>query len=138
MITEQYTKTVQRSDVESIQKALNTLMPIKFDWWKGIQIENISYSPIRRIAKVGGSLKVDEQWGYSQFRNFYMDKPFPGNAYWGDGHEEDAVLLGDIIGPSHVSSDSKKFNDEFNSIFIMITGFFTSNLQINNLILEFV
>jgi len=135
MIKEQFTKKIQRSDIESIQKALNSLMPIKFDWWKGIQIENISYSPIRRIAKVGGSLKVDEQWGYSQFRNFYMDKPFPGNAYWGEGHEEDAVLLGDIIGPSDTS---KKFYDEFGSIFSMITGLFTSDLNVNYLILEFV
>jgi hypothetical protein len=87
--------TPEKEDYSNIETAINRIIPKSFSWFKEIEIDNISYSEFSNTLTIYGELKVDEEWGAKQWRQYYDFKPFPSNSGW---EEEDPVRLGDIIG----------------------------------------
>ena len=101
-------KTSQE-DYSDIETVINKIIPKSFSWFKKIEIDNISYSEFSNTLTIYGELKVDEEWGAKQWREYYEYKPFPSNSGW---EEEDPVRLGDIIGKGELDD----LNDELELI----------------------
>jgi hypothetical protein len=87
--------TPKEEDYSDIETVINKIIPKSFSWFKEIEIDNISYSEFSNTLTIYGELKVDEEWGAKQWREYYEYKPFPSNSGW---EEEDPVRLGDIVG----------------------------------------
>jgi len=101
--------TPKEEDYSNIESAINKIIPKSFSWFKEIEIDNISYSEFSNTLTIYGELKVDEEWGAKQWREYYEYKPFPSNSGW---EEEDPVRLGDIIGKGELDD----LNDELELI----------------------
>ena len=87
--------TPKEEDYSNIESAINKIIPKSFSWFKEIEIDNISYSEFSNTLTIYGELKVDEEWGAKQWREYYEYKPFPSNSGW---EGMDPVRLGDIVG----------------------------------------
>jgi hypothetical protein len=87
--------TPKEEDYSNIESAINKIIPKSFSWFKEIEIDNISYSEFSNTLTIYGELKIDEEWGAKQWREYYKYIPFPSNSGW---EEEDPVRLGDIVG----------------------------------------
>jgi hypothetical protein len=98
-----------KEDYSDIETVINKIIPKSFFWFKEIEIDNISYSEFSNTLTIYGELKVDEEWGAKQWRQYYDYKPFPSNSGW---EEEDPVRLGDIIGKGELDD----LNDELELI----------------------
>ena len=88
---------------KEIEKVLNKLVGKKYDWWKGIEIEEISYSEIGETITIYGVLIVDEKWGKQQWEeDSYTNRwTFPGNYGWEQlekfDDDSEIVKFGDLI-----------------------------------------
>jgi hypothetical protein len=130
ILDEYYVK--QKKDHSEVEKILNRIMPKKYDWWKRIFIDDISYSELSNHLTIYGVLEVDEEWGANQWKEFYYSKPFPGNEGWDEG---DPVLMGDII--SDVFGN--ELRDYLSKLLMMITNYgIIRNVRINDLPITFV
>jgi len=98
-----------KEDYSDIETVINKIIPKSFSWFKEIEIDNISYSEFSNTLTIYGELKVDEEWGAKQWREYYEYKPFPSNSGW---EKEDPVRLGDIIGKGELDD----LNDELELI----------------------
>jgi len=108
--------TPKEEDYSNIESAINKIIPKSFSWFKEIEIDNISYSEFSNTLTIYGELKVDEEWGAKQWREYYEYKPFPSNSGW---EEEDPVRLGDIIGEGELDD----LNDELELIVSSVGGY---------------
>ena len=105
-----------KEDYSDIETVINKIIPKSFSWFKEIEIDNISYSEFSNTLTIYGELKVDEEWGAKQWREYYEYKPFPSNSGW---EEEDPVRLGDIIGKGELDD----LNDELELIVSSVGGY---------------
>jgi hypothetical protein len=105
-----------KEDYSDIETVINKIIPKSFSWFKEIEIDNISYSEFSNTLTIYGELKVDEEWGAKQWREYYEYKPFPSNSGW---EEEDPVRLGDIIGKGELDD----LNDELELILSSVGGY---------------
>lgn len=108
--------TPKEEDYSNIESAINKIIPKSFSWFKEIEINNISYSELSNTLTIYGELKVDEEWGAKQWREYYEYKPFPSNSGW---EEEDPVRLGDIIGKLEIDD----LNDQMEVIVSSVGGY---------------
>ena len=108
--------TPKEEDYSNIESAINKIIPKSFSWFKEIEIDNISYSEFSNTLTIYGELKVDEEWGAKQWREYYEYKPFPSNSGW---EEEDPVRLGDIIGKGELDD----LNDQMEVIVSSVGGY---------------
>jgi hypothetical protein len=82
-----------------IEKLINKVMSKKFDWWKGLTIYDFKIRQPQTSEHYyfidGGKLRVDRDWGASQWRKYHYS--FPDNTQWEepDGRH---TYFGDIIG----------------------------------------
>lgn len=81
-----------------VNAVLNRVMGSKYEWWKGIEINDIVLTKNFKIALIKAVLKVDEEWGEEQWGEYNMHMAFPGNDGWEDNETYELVTLGDIIG----------------------------------------
>jgi len=108
--------TPKEEDYSNIESAINKIIPKSFSWFKEIEIDNISYSEFSNTLTIYGELKVDEEWGAKQWREYYEYKPFPSNSGW---EEEDPVRLGDITGKGELDD----LNDQMEVIVSSVGGY---------------
>jgi hypothetical protein len=81
-----------------VNVVLNRVMGSKYEWWKGIEINDIVLTKNFKIALIKAVLKVDEEWGEEQWGEYNMHMAFPKNDGWEDNETYELVTLGDIIG----------------------------------------
>ena len=105
-----------KEDYSDIETVINKIIPKSFSWFKKIEIDNISYSEFSNTLTIYGELKVDEEWGAKQWRQYYDYKPFPSNSGW---EEEDPVRLGNIIGKLEIDD----LNDQMEVIVSSVGGY---------------
>ena len=124
------TKEISKKDLSEDMKynkvntVLNRIMGSKYDWWKGIEIDDVQASQTYFIIRLKGVLKVDEEWGEKQWNTYMLDMEFPGNSGWEDNEEYELVTLGDVIG----SDTSNEINDEIIDVLIF-TGTIDPEIQ---------
>lgn len=81
----------------------------KYDWFKKIEIDSIGYSEgAEGHFAIDGTMFVDEDWLYNQWREYNYSAPFP------DLNDKN---LGDFIG----GDLSKILRDEFIMLFVAVT-----------------
>lgn len=107
-----------------VNTVLNRIMGSKYDWWKGIEIDDVQASQTYFIIRLKGVLKVDEEWGEKQWNTYMLDMEFPGNSGWEDNEEYELVTLGDVIG----SDTSNEISDEIIDVLIF-TGTIDPEIQ---------
>ena len=121
-----------KEDYSDIETVINKIIPKSFSWFKEIEIDNISYSEFSNTLTIYGELKVDEEWGAKQWRQYYDYKPFPSNSGW---EEEDPVRLGDIIGKLEIDD----LNDQMEVIVSAVGNYSTiDTIRLGQLKLYFV
>jgi hypothetical protein len=121
-----------KEDYSDIETVINKIIPKNFSWFKEIEIDNISYSEFSNTLTIYGELKVDEEWGAKQWRQYYDYKPFPSNSGW---EEEDPVRLGDIIGKLEIDN----LNDQMEVIVSAVGNYSTiDTIRLGQLKLYFV
>jgi hypothetical protein len=121
-----------KEDYSDIETVINKIIPKNFSWFKEIEIDNISYSEFSNTLTIYGELKVDEEWGAKQWRQYYDYKPFPSNSGW---EEEDPVRLGDIIGKLEIDD----LNDQMEVIVSAVGNYSTiDTIRLGQLKLYFV
>jgi hypothetical protein len=108
--------TPKEEDYSNIESVINKIIPKSFSWFKEIEINSISYSEFSNTLTIYGELKVDEEWGAKQWREYYEHKPFPSNNGW---EEEDPFRLGDITGKGELDD----LNDELELILSSVGGY---------------
>jgi hypothetical protein len=124
--------TPKEEDYSDIETVINKIIPKNFSWFKEIEIDNISYSEFSNTLTIYGELKVDEEWGAKQWRQYYDYKPFPSNSGW---EEEDPVRLGDIIGKLEIDD----LNDQMEVIVSAVGNYSTiDTIRLGQLKLYFV
>ena len=85
-------------EISSLEIVLNKMMKKKYDWWKKIQINDISIRTNWKVCRISALLTVDEDWGGNQWIKYHPSMEFPGNLGLEDNEEYEMVSLGDIIG----------------------------------------
>ena len=106
---------LDKSVVKKMELVLNRYLK-RYDWFEKIELENIVYSPSKRVSHFApvGTIYVDGDWLYERWREYHYEGPFP-DLY----DEELGVSLGDFIG----GDLSEKLRGEFTTIFAAITGY---------------
>jgi len=107
-----------------VNTVLNRVMSSKYDWWKGIEIDDLHTSKTYFIIRLKGVLKVDEEWGEKQWNTYMLDMEFPGNSGWEDNEAYELVTLGDVIG----SDTSNQISDEIIDV-LRFTGVIDPEIQ---------
>jgi hypothetical protein len=107
-----------------VNTVLNRIMGSKYDWWEGIEIDDVQVSQTYFIIRLTGTLKVDEEWGEKQWNTYMLDMEFPGNSGWEDNEEYELVTLGDVIG----SDTSNEISDEIIDV-LRFTGVIDPEIQ---------
>jgi hypothetical protein len=86
---------------------------------------------------IDGTLKVDEEWGATQWRKYYDTLPFPGNDEgWEEMGYKDYVTLGDITGLK--DSISKNIKEDITSVINMTTNLNVTGMQLATIDLIFI
>lgn len=99
---------IEKPKVRLMEVVLNKFLK-KYDWFKKIEIESIAYSEgAEGHFAIYGTMFVDEDWLYNQWREYNYSAPFP------DLNDKD---LGDFVG----GDLSKKLRDEFIMLFVAVT-----------------
>jgi len=99
---------IEKPKVRLMEVVLNKFLK-KYDWFKKIEIESIGYSEgAEGHFAIDGTIFVDEDWLYNQWREYNYSAPFP------DLNDKD---LGDFVG----GDLSKKLRDEFIMLFVAVT-----------------
>jgi hypothetical protein len=118
-----------KEDYSDIETVINKIIPKSFSWFKKIEIDNISYSEFSNTLTIYGDLKVDEEWGAKQWRQYYdykPFKPFPSNS---------GFRLGDIIGKLEIDD----LNDQMEFIVSAVGNYSTiDTIRLGQLKLYFV
>ena len=106
---------LDKSVVKKMELVLNRYLK-RYDWFEKIELENIVYSPSKRVSHFApvGTIYVDGDWLYERWREYHYEGPFP-DLY----DEELGVSLGDFIG----GDLSEKLRGEFTTIFAGVTGY---------------
>lgn len=124
--TSHYRTYYDEDEVNRFEKILNKSMK-KYDWWKDIKIDLLSYDERPRMLIISAVLSVDEEWGAGQWREFYYEKSFPSN-------DTTEVGLGDIID----SDFAYKLRDDISNMFEFTFGKAVDTLSLNNIDLKFI
>jgi len=120
-----------KEDYSDIETVINKIIPKNFSWFKEIEIDNISYSEFSNTLTIYGELKVDEEWGAKQWRQYYY-YTFPSNSGW---EKEDPVRLGNIIGKLEIDD----LNDQMEVIVSAVGNYSTiDTIRLGQLKLYFV
>ena len=99
---------IEKPKVRLMEVVLNKFLK-KYDWFKKIEIDSIGYSEgAEGHFAIDGTIFVDEDWLYNQWREYNYSAPFP------DLNDKD---LGDFVG----GDLSKKLRDEFIMLFVAVT-----------------
>ena len=99
---------IEKPKVKLMEAVLNKFLK-KYDWFKKIEIESIAYSEgAEGHFAIYGTMFVDEDWLYNQWREYNYSAPFP------DLNDKD---LGDFVG----GDLAKKLRDEFIRLFVAVT-----------------
>ena len=99
---------IEKPKVRLMEVVLNKFLK-KYDWFKKIEIDSIAYSEgAEGHFAIYGTMFVDEDWLYNQWREYNYSAPFP------DLNDKD---LGDFVG----GDLSKKLRDEFIMLFVAVT-----------------
>ena len=99
---------IEKPKVRLMEVVLNKFLK-KYDWFKKIEIESIAYSEgAEGHFAIYGTMFVDEDWLYNQWREYNYSVPFP------DLNDKD---LGDFVG----GDLAKKLRDEFIMLFVAVT-----------------
>jgi len=94
-----------------VTAVLNRVMGSKYEWWKGIEINDMVITKNFKIALIRAVLKVDKEWGEEQWDEYNMYMSFPGNDGWEDNETYELVTLGDIIGGNLADDLSEEILD---------------------------
>jgi hypothetical protein len=111
------TKEISKKDLSEDMKynkvnaVLNRIMSSKYEWWKGIEIQDILFTKKFQIGLIKAVLKVDKEWGEEQWGEYNMHMAFPGNDGWEDNETYELVTLGDIIGGKFADDLSQEILD---------------------------
>lgn len=111
------TKEISKKDLSEDMKynkvnaVLNRVMGSKYEWWKGIEIQDILFTKKFQIGLIKAVLKVDKEWGEEQWGEYNMHMSFPGNDGWEDNETYELVTLGDIIGGNFADDLSQEILD---------------------------
>jgi len=111
------------NEVQRYAKVLNRAMN-EYDWWKGIDIELLSYDERSNIINMSATLNVDEEWATKQWRFFNDEKPF----------QDYSIALSEIID----SNFANKLKDEFNNVFEFTFGLPSIVRSFNNIELNLI
>jgi len=114
-----------KEEIASFEKILNNYMS-KYEWWKGITIDGLTYSGNRKDIDLSADLNVDEEWGANQWRNTFYSRPFPGN--------DEPILLGEILDGNTVY----EFREDLANIFIFTFGLPLSKFPVNEIRVRFI
>lgn len=99
---------IEKPKVKLMEAVLNKFLK-KYDWFKKIEIESIGYSEgADGHFAIDGTMFVDEDWLYNQWREYNYSAPFPDLNY---------KDLGDFVG----GDLAKKLRDEFIMLFVAVT-----------------
>jgi hypothetical protein len=121
-----------KEDYSDIETVINKIIPKSFSWFKKIEIDNISYSEFSNTLTIYGELKVDEEWGAKQWRQYYDYTPFPSNSGW---EGMDPARLGDIVGKGELDD----LNDQMEVIVSSVGNYSTiDTIRLGQLKLYFV
>lgn len=53
-----------------IEKVLDKTLGRKYDWWKGIKIEDIIYSEFRDTIEIYGKLRTNKKWVKERWKSY--------------------------------------------------------------------
>lgn len=99
---------IEKPKVRLMEAVLNKFLK-KYDWFNKIEIESIGYSEgAEGHFAIDGTMFVDEDWLYNQWREYNYSAPFPDLNY---------KDLGDFVG----GDLAKKLRDEFIMLFVAVT-----------------
>lgn len=85
--TSHYRKFYDEDEVNRFEKILNKSMK-KYDWWKDIKIDMLTYDERTKRLNISAVLSVDEEWAAQQWMDLYYTKVFDPQNH---------TLLGDTI-----------------------------------------
>lgn len=104
-----------------IEKVINKAMSKSFDWWKELSIYDLKFAQSRfreGYYFIDGKLRVDLDWGASQWRHYHYSYPFPGNSAWDDENDYSYTYFGDIIGGEEADEVRQKLLMILNSFYV--------------------
>ena len=133
-------KEISKTDLKynNVNKVLNRIMGSKYDWWKGIEINDIVMTKNFKIALIRAVLKVDEEWGAEQWGEYNMNMAFPGNDGWEDNETYELVTLGDIIGGNLADDLSEQILDVLTFTGVSDPNIKSPRMSFRSIMLKFV
>lgn len=102
-----------------IEKVINKGMSKRFDWWKELSIYDLKITQSRfrdGYYFIDGKLKVDRDWGASQWKEYHYSYSFPDNSAW-DENDHSYTYLGDIIGGEEADEIRQRLLTILNSFY---------------------
>ena len=114
-----------KEEIANFEKILNKYMS-KYEWWKGITIDGLTYNGNRKDIDLSADLNVDEEWGANQWGNTFYTRPFPGN--------DELILLGEILDGNTIY----EFREDLANIFIFTFGLPLSSFPVNEIRVRFI
>jgi hypothetical protein len=122
--TSHYRKFYDEDEVNIFEKILNKSMK-KYDWWKDIKIDLLSYDERTKRLNIVGVLSVDEEWGANQWMSLYDTKLFNSNEY---------ITLSEIVDDKFAYI----LRDEIGDLFEFTFNESVDSLSINSFELKFI
>jgi len=122
--TSHYRKFYGEDEVNIFEKILNKSMK-KYDWWKDIKIDLLSYDERTKRLNIVGVLSVDEEWGANQWMSLYDTKLFNSNEY---------ITLSEIVDDKFAYI----LRDEIGDLFEFTFNESVDSLSINSFELKFI
>lgn len=94
---------------KTFEKLLNLSFKKKYDWFKKIEIEKVSFETQKKYLGITGKIFIDSDWVGNQWREYNYSLPFP---------DSEELTFGDIIG----GQQSKNIQEDIFNIFTIITS----------------
>ena len=107
-------------NIDRFKKVLNKSMQ-KYDWWKDIDIETLSYTNQTKKLNIYAVLSVDVDWAAEQWRILYDTRNF---------NEDEHIILSEIIG----GELGYELRNDISDIFEFTFGETVNSLSLNFLL----
>jgi len=112
-------------NIDKLEKALNSYMPKKYEWFKNIIIYQVLYYEKSKTLAIYGDILVDEDWYGNQFRKYHY------SSYIIDPNIEN-VSIGDIVGGPFANELANTFRNVYRGATgIKPVGFQWINLNVS-------
>lgn len=119
-----YRTFYDEDEVNLFEKVIVKLMK-KYDWFKGIDIELLSYDERTKVLNISGVVDVDEEWAANQWMRLYDSRSL---KYRGE------IVLSEIVNIRF----GYILRDDFSSTFEYTFGQPVQTFSLNNLYLKFI